>query len=127
MSLEQSLTEEIHSITELTNNVFPLNVPENYPAPYLTYLSSEGVNDKSLSGFLSSKSVEVELRLVCDKYSQLKAISSEVVQHLQSFSGRTIGVTAPVKIQDIFIEMPVEMWDSQISKYRCIIEFKVNL
>lgn len=127
MSLEESLTEEIHSITELTDNVFPLNAPENYPTPYLTYLSSEGVNDKSLSGFMSSKSVEVELRLVCDKYSQLKAISSEVVQHLQSFIGRAIGVTAPVLIQDIMLEEPVELWDSQINKHRCIIEFKLFL
>lgn len=127
MGFEESLKEEIHSISGLVNNVFPLKAPENHPTPYMVYLSSEGVHDKTLNGFLSSKSVEVELRLVCDTYEQLKAISSEVVQRLQSFEGRTIGVTNPTKVHEVRLEEPVELWDTQISKCRGIFEFKVNL
>lgn len=125
--MEESLKEELHSISGLYNNVFPLDAPENYPTPYLVYLSSEGVNVKSLNGFLSSKSVEVELRIVCDTYSRMKEINSEVVQRLQSFLRREIGVTDPVFVRDILIEEPVELWDKQVGKYRGIIEFTINI
>lgn len=127
MGLEESLKEEIHAVSGLNNNVFPLDAPENYPAPYAVYLSSEGVYDKSLSGFLSSKSVEMELRIVCDTYSQLKAMNSEVVQRLQSFERRTIGVTSPIFVKEIILETPVELKDTQTGRYRGIIEFTVKV
>lgn len=127
MSLEQALMEEIHSISELNNNVFPLKAPEGYTTPYAVFVSSEGVNDKILSGFLSSKTVELELNVICDTYSQMKQLNSEVVQHLQSFVNREIGVTAPIFVQDVSLENPLEFWDTQVLKYKGVIEFKLYL
>lgn len=127
VDFEVALKEEIHAISGLENNMFPLNAPESYPTPYLVYKAGYGVNDKSLSGVLSSRNIEVEFDLVCSDYEQMKTLTSEVVYRLQSFEGRVIGVNNQILVQEIVVEPPAEFWEPQLSNYKTVIDFKVNI
>ena len=126
MSFETGLREELMEISGLSNKVFPLIAPEGTDSPYLVYRSSEGVNDKTLTGFLASKSVSGEVDVVCSSYGEMKQITSGVIQHLQSFVGRTIG-TSGILVKDIMVGEPLEMYETQVNMFRCNIEFTVYI
>jgi hypothetical protein len=125
MSLEAAMREELTAISGLTNKIFPVSAPENTATPYLVYLSSEGVNDRTLSGFLSSKTVSVELNILSDTYESLKTITSGVIQRLQSFAGRTIGTAGPY-VQEIVIDAPIEAFEDKTKLYIATFEIRVS-
>lgn len=124
MSLESAVREEIEKVSQLTNKVFPIDAPENFAAPYATFVSSAGVNTQSLDGVLSSKELEFEVHILSASYAEMKTITSGVVQYLLSFQGRMIGTTAKHFVQEIDInDNPLEMHDKATGLYRCVIEF----
>lgn len=128
MSFEKSLTEELYTVSGLSKRVFPINAPESFKPPYVAYISSEGVNNKTLDGFLSSREVALEVNVICTDYDSLKTLCPGVILCLQSFLRRTIGTTAPVFVKDIeFLSDPVELYEQEIKAYRCVIEMKVQL
>jgi len=127
MSLESAIVEELQTISGLSNKIFPVTAPENTVAPYLVYFSNPGENDRSLMGFLSSKEVDIELHVLATDYSTLKTITSGVVQSLQSFAGRKIGIRDQWYVGEVDPEHPTEVWDSMLNLYRGLISCKINV
>lgn len=125
MSFEEALREELSSISGLTNKVYPLKAKQGVEAPYLIYVSSEGVKTKSLQGYLPSKEVECELNIVSDSYSGLKNITKQVIAQIVSFQGRQIGSNGPV-IQNVTYERPVELYENEVNRYRSVIDLTVR-
>lgn len=125
MDFEKALTAEFKTITGL-NKVSPLMVKQGTKAPYLFYLSSEGVFDKSLDGYMSSKEIFCEINIVADKFEQLKPLSSEVINKIISFQNRTIG-NSNIYIQNVTYSNPRNLYEKEINQYRCLIDctFKI--
>lgn len=124
---EQALTQELKSVSALGGRVYPLFAPEAVKkngVPYLIYASSEGLRDKSLDGYMQSKEVRAELNIITERYSDLKAITKQVVALLLSFEGRQIGTDGPY-VGEAEYHMPVEIYEAQPALYRCVIEFSV--
>lgn len=125
MDFEPALVEELKSIPELENRIYPLFAPEATKyngVPYLIYGSSEGIRDKSLDGYMNSKEVRAELNVVTESYGELKSITKQVIDLLVSFEQRTIGTNGPY-IKELEYQMPIEIYENQPNLYRCMIEF----
>jgi len=125
MSFEPALAQELKTIPELQNRVYPLYAPEanaEQGVPYLIYASSEGLRDKTLSGYLESKEVRGELNIIARRYGDMKAITRLVIALLVDMIGRKIGTDGPY-IKDISYQHPVEMYEPQPDLYRCLVEF----
>jgi hypothetical protein len=125
MDFEQALVQELNSITALGGRIYPLFAPEatkHNGVPYLIYASSEGLRDKTLGGYLKSKEVRGELNIITERYSDLKAITKQVVALLISFEGRRIGTNGPF-IEEVAYQMPMEFYESQPDLRRCLVEF----
>jgi len=119
--------QELNTITALGGRIYPLFAPEatkHNGVPYLVYASSEGVRDKTLGGYLKSKEVRGELNIITERYSDLKAITKQVVALLISFEGRRIGTNGPF-IEEVAYQMPMEFYESQPDLRRCLVEFSV--
>lgn len=125
MDFEKALTKELKSINGF-NKVSPHMVKQGTPAPYLFYLSSEGVFDKTLNGYLDSKEVFCEINIVTDKYEQLKPLVKLVIDKLISMQSRTIG-TSNIYIQNVTYVKPVELYEKDVNQFRCLIDctFKI--
>lgn len=127
VDFEPALVQELKTITALENRIYPLTAPEATASggvPYLIYASSEGLRDKTLGGHLNSKEVRAELNIIAKKYSDMKAITKQVIALLITFEGRQIGTDGPF-IEELTYQMPVEMYESEPGLYRCIIELSV--
>jgi len=125
---EQALRAEIvAAIPALGGRVYPLFAPEatkHNGVPYLIYASSEGLRDKSLGGYLKSKEVRAELNIIAERYSDMKAITKQVIALLIGFEGRQIGTDGPF-IEEVTYQMPMEFYESQPDLRRCLVEFSV--
>jgi len=129
MSFEPALVQELKTIPELQNRVYPLFAPEataSSGVPYLIYASSEGLKDKTLGGYLDSKEVRAELNIIAERYADMKVITKQVVALLIGFEGRQIGTGGPF-IEELTYQMPVEMYESEPALYRCVVEFSAYL
>jgi hypothetical protein len=122
MDFEQALTAELKTIMGF-NKVSPHMVGQGTKAPYCFYMSSDGVFDKSLEGYLDSKELECEINIVTDKYSELKPLTRLVINKLISFQGRSIG-NSEIFIQNFTYEKPVELYEKEVNLFRCLIDCK---
>ena len=128
MSLESAVKEELQTISGLANNIFPLEAPENFAPPYVVYDSSYGVNVQTLSGVLSSKEIDFVVQVVATSYSELKTITSGVIQRLLSFQNRKIGTSDQYFVQQIWVNtQPDEIWDKEVNLFRTQIEFVIYI
>ena len=127
MNFEEALRNELSSITQITNKVFPLAATEGVKTPYLVYVSNEGVPEKCLTGYFGPKEVNGELHILNDTYSGLKDITKQVISKVESFQNRVIGGTGGVLIQDVSYEKPVEQYIDQLFQYLSIIPFTVRI
>lgn len=121
MTLEEALRIELMTIEGLNNKVHFLGGTEGIVAPYLIIISSEGKYDKSLDGFLNSKSVPVEFNIINDKYSNMKSLSKLVMDKLKSFEGRKIATTGPYIQQLEFQGSGTEIYEKTVNLYRKVI------
>jgi hypothetical protein len=126
MNFEEALRAELSTITELTNKVFPLNATEGIKAPYIIYVSTEGIQDKTLQGYLASKEIECEINILHDSYVNLKSLTKQVLAKIIAFQGRIIGDNGPF-IQNVTYEKPVELYESLVFLYRCVINTKFKI
>jgi hypothetical protein len=127
MNFEEALRNELNSIPELANKVFPLTAIEGVKTPYLVYVSSDGVQEKCLNGYAGSKEVDCELHILNDSYSGLKDITREVISLVVSFQNRVIGGTDGIWIQDITYEKVTEQYIDQLFQYLCVLSVRVRL
>lgn len=126
-TFEAALETELKTISALGNRVFPAHAPEankNGGTPYLVYVSSEGLQDKTLDGYMDSKSVRAEVNIIADRYGTMKAITRDVVALLVGFEGRVIGTDGPF-ISELTYNAPVELYEEKPALHRCLVEFDV--
>jgi hypothetical protein len=126
MNFEEALRAELGTIEGLQNKVFPLNAPEGTKTPFMIYVSSEGIQDKTLQGYLNSKEVDCEIYILADSYTELKRVIKEVLLKITSFPGRVIGDDGPY-IQNVTYTPPVELYEQAIKLYRCAFDLKLGL
>ncbi|MEH7093941.1 DUF3168 domain-containing protein [Neobacillus vireti] len=125
MDFEEALRAELSAITELNNKVFPLNATQGTKAPYVVYMSSEGVQYQTLDGYLPNKEVECEINILHGSYGAMKSLTKEVIAKVLSFYSRTIGENGPF-IESVSHENPVELYENEISAYRSVVTIIVN-
>jgi hypothetical protein len=127
MNFEEALRNELSSIPQLANRIFPLAATEGVKSPYLVYISNEGVPQKCLSGYFGPTEITGELHILNDSYSGLKDITKQVISTIESFQNRIIGGTDGVLIQDVTYEKPSEQYIDQLFQYLSIITFTVRI
>jgi hypothetical protein len=125
MNFEEALVVELSSISGLINKVFPLSAPEGVNPPFVVYVSSEGVQDKTLEGYLDSKEIVCELHIVHSSYGNLKPLTKQVLAKLQSFCGRNIGVNGPF-IKNFTYDTPAEIFEREVNLYRSSFDITVK-
>ncbi|WP_066316960.1 DUF3168 domain-containing protein [Bacillus sp. FJAT-29814] len=125
MNFEEALRAEFETIPGLSNKIFPLAAPEGEKAPFLIYVSSDGIPDKSLQGYLSTREVVCEIYILHDSYASMKALTKAVVAKIISFQGRVIGENGPF-IQNATYDDPVKRYEKEISLYRSAFDLRVK-
>jgi hypothetical protein len=125
LNFEEALTAELTMIEGLATKVFPLNAKEGTVPPYIVYLSTEGIQDKSFDGYLITKEVECEINILHSTYREMKDLTKLVMAKVISFQGKSIGNGGP-KIQNLSYEKPVELYEKEIKQYRSVIELKLK-
>lgn len=132
MNIEDAIVEEMSTIPGIDGKVYPANAPRtdknNQPiqAPYIIYLSTYGLRDKSLDGYQTSKSVEIELNVVGQTYPEMKAIAAQVMDKIISFERRVIGTDGPF-VQELKYDKPVEMYEPLPKLHRCVIDCEFHI
>lgn len=126
MNFEEALRNELNTIPELTNKVFPLAAIEGVKTPYLVYISAEGIAQKDLNGYSGVKEVHAELHILADEYSSLKDIAQEVISVVVSFPSRAIGGTGGLKIYDMTYDKITEQYIPELLQYLCVISITVR-
>ena len=126
MNFEEALTYELETITELDEKVFPVSAAEGIRAPFLIYVSSEGVQDNTLDGYLTSKEVECEIHVVHNSYKKMKDLTREVISKLQTFYGRSIGIDG-VFIKSLTYDKPTEVSEKEFGFHRSSFDIRVRL
>lgn len=122
-----ALKSELSSITGLTNKVFPLNVTEGIKAPYIVYESSDGIQEKTLTGFAPYKDINLTIYIVAASYSDMKEYSIAVITQLQSFLGRYIGDSTDVYIRDVDYSKVDEEYFQDLLLYQCTIDSTITI
>lgn len=128
MRFEEALAYELQTIPAFTDSVFPLVVSEGKNAPYLAYMSNEGVKLKTLSGYIDRKNISAEVNLVAKSYPDVKELTTLVMDKIISFQFRAIGDGTGPYIQDVsFNEDPKEGYEASTDSYMSTITFQVYL
>lgn len=126
MDFETALYNEL-SIVSGIGKVFPLNVIEGNKPPFCVYESSDGQQEKTLSGFVSSTEIDVTVYVVNVSYATMKSVSRAVISKIQSFQSRTIGGVGGVPVYDVSYKPPKELYDSENLLYQAMIDFTVKI
>lgn len=125
MTFEAALRAELVTIEDLGNKVFPIRAPEGTGAPYLIYLTGVGDYDKSLDGWHKSKGVPVELNIIHDSATKLRALAREVQSLVMGFEGKKLATAGPHVDEVAFDGDGVEMYEPQADLYRKIINTRI--
>lgn len=125
MTFEAALRSELVTISGLSNKVFPIRAPEGTGAPYLIYLTGVGDYDKSLDGWHRSKGVPVELNIIHDSATKLRALAREVQSLVMGFEGKKLATTGPYIDEVVLDGEGVEMYEPQADLYRKIINTRI--
>jgi hypothetical protein len=126
MNFEEALVVEFDSISLITGKVFPLYTGEGIDPPFLVYVSSEGLYDRTLTEFFQSKTIECEIHIVGNDYEELKTIEREVIAKIISFSNRQLGGTGPL-IKSVGYDQPEEMYEGETNLYRASFDMRVRI
>jgi hypothetical protein len=127
MNFEEALQNELNSIPQITNKIFPLAATEGVKTPYLVYISSEGIQEKYLDGYEGSKEVDCELHILNDSYAGLKDITKQVISKVVKFQQSIIGGDGGVWVQDVTYERTSEQYIEQLFQYLCIVSVRLRI
>ena len=126
MNFEEALVYELSSITGLEGRVFPLSATEGTNPPFVIYVSSEGEQLKSLNGYIDDiNDVTCEIHVVAESYEKLKSLLKTVIEKLQSFFGRPIGVNG-VTIKSFSYTEPTEGTEEDLDYKRSSFDIRVR-
>jgi hypothetical protein len=127
LDFEVALRNELSVIEGLTGKVYPLNAIEGTKAPFIVYESSDGIQEKTLTGFSPYKDIDINLYIVANSYADMKAYSKSVISILQSFIGRNIGGSSDVYIRDVEYSKVDETYINDLFLYQTIIDATVTI
>jgi hypothetical protein len=127
MTFEESLYNELATITDLNGEIYPLNADTDTKPPYLVYVSSEGEQERTLDGYVISKEITCELHILHDEYSSLKGLTRQVISLIDTFQRRIIGGSGGVYVQGATYENVHEQFVPELIQYLCILEIKVRI
>lgn len=120
---EQSLREELATITGLNSKVFPLFAPEGTTAPFVVYQKTRTDFTKTLDGTQWLRDGYYELDLLAPNYAQLQSIYIAIVTKLKTFVGRVVG-TNGVYVQDVTINNVIELYENTVELHRMNLELR---
>jgi hypothetical protein len=126
VTFEEALKYELSTITGMDKKVFPSVVKEGVKPPYVIYVSSEGVYDKTLSGYLDTKEIECEIHVIHTDYGVMKTLTKEVLTKLLTFYGRSIGING-VFIKSFTYDKPEEAFEEEVGFHRSSFGFRVRI
>lgn len=113
MTFEEALRAELSTITGLNKKVLPLHAKEGMKAPYIVYVSSEGLQDKTLNGYRQSKEIDCEINILHNTYSDMKALTKLVLEKVLSFQNRYINNYGEL-VKDVHYEKPIEIYENEV-------------
>jgi hypothetical protein len=125
MVFEEALVYELETISGLNDKVFPLSAPEDTEPPFIIYVSSEGKKVRSLEGYSDLTEVTFEIHVTTIHYSDLKSMTKLVMDKINSFYSRAIGVNGPV-IKSVSIDEPVESKVEELDYNRCAFDCHIR-
>jgi hypothetical protein len=126
MTIEDVLIEQIGlAIPELSGRVYPaFALDPNTPAPYVAYVSSEGLVVRTLSGPTSSRQLDIELNVIVIGYAAMRGLSKAVTDVLESLSGTTSGT---ILIEEITYERQSdEIFEEDGNVFRSVISGTIH-
>jgi hypothetical protein len=126
MNFEEALVVEFNLILGLENKVFPLRATEGIDPPFLLYISSDGEQLQTLTGFHESIAITCEIHVIANYYAELKQLTKAVIESIKSFQGRVIGIDGPL-IKSVFYEQPTEMYEPEVRFYRASFDLRVRI
>jgi acetylglutamate synthase len=126
VDFEEALAYELSSINGLEEKVFPMSAKEGIKPPFVIYVSSEGIQDKTLDGFLNSKEIECEIHVIHNAYREMKGLTKEVLSKLQTFFGRSIGIDGPF-VKSFDYDKPVEVHEKELDYHISSFDTRVRL
>lgn len=119
---EEGLRTLLFGIFALVDKVYPIDAPEGTKGTYITYKSTSTDREHAISEKLGALNTQYELNLYCDKFSDVKTIKQQVITILRDMSLTTVG---GVFIQQVEIITDFEYYESEVKKYKAIIEFEI--
>ncbi|MHC1696453.1 MAG: DUF3168 domain-containing protein [Eubacteriales bacterium] len=124
MAIEDVLKETLETVAGLSGQVYPLNAPEDNPAPYLTYLQSSGEEYDALDDWTGLYKGSYELNVLHRSYKEMKQLAALVIAKLKTLQGTTI---SEILVQSVSIdENSPELYETQIKLYRKIINITIQ-
>ncbi|MGL5150313.1 MAG: hypothetical protein ACRC7N_07065 [Clostridium sp.] len=125
MTIEEALVNELNSITELKDKIYPLVADEGTSYPYVVFVSEGIKRYKTLSGFLPNGDINIEIHIVADSYFKIKELSKKVDDKVITFLGRVVGGNGPF-IQNLdYEETQPETYAKEVQGYIRIMNLKL--
>lgn len=121
MTFEGLLKQELSSITELNDNIYPLMVPESVKSPYISYCLSDGQYLKTLDGEQPWE-FTYEINILANTYRDLKPLEKKVEMVLRRLKGKQ---TDDGKVTQIEIDVPNEQYEEAVNLQRANIQFTI--
>jgi hypothetical protein len=121
VNFEQGLRNELITISNLNNKVFPMIAPELTSSPYLIYSKTKVEYIKTFSGTQTTRAAVFEFDLLAQTYTLLQDLIVDVKNKLISIENRNIGSTGPF-IESVHIDNLIEMYENLPKLYRANIE-----
>lgn len=119
--MEKALRYELNKITEIKNKIYPTNAPENGKPPYLVYFQGNYEQIKTLKGITNNTETSFLLNILAGSYSEMKDLTKNVKEIVESFLQREIGVEG-IYISDLTIRKAPEIFEKELKLYRGIID-----
>lgn len=124
LNFEEALVYELGTIEDLFQMIFPLYAPEGIVPPFVVYTSSEGEQTATLEGYMELTEIICEIHVVSFSYVEMKILTKQVIDKIQTFFNRSIGVAGPV-IKSVSYEQPIEEHQKEYNYYHSAFELTV--
>jgi hypothetical protein len=126
MNFEESLRYELATITGLEDKVYPLNASEGVEPPFVVYVSSEGEEIQTLDGYTGLTEITTEIHVVAASYDELKRFERAVIDKMQTFFGRIIGIDG-VYVKSFSYTEPTETHENETGYERAVFDTRVRI
>lgn len=125
MTFEGALRTELSSISGLENKVFPIVAPKGENSPFVVYRKGNVKFAKALDGIQNKVEANYVIVIIGDTYASLQQIYDAVIDLLNGFLGRNIGIDGPL-IKNVTVEVIGDQYEPDVEFFRSDIQLKVN-